>query len=191
MIDEPGAITEVQARAATKCGRRFRASCPSQCQSGKSAKAKLPGWSEVPALLTQMSSRPRPPTAASMSRGTVSSAVMSPTSFAARRPRRSISETTSSSSCSRRAVTTTSAPASASPMAMPRPMPRPAPVTTATAPSSRNCAIRSESAGSVGVVVARPVRPVGLRCGIYAPLLIIGRMRRWRGSASGRQTARR
>ena len=53
-----------------------------------------------------------------------------------RRPRRSISDATSSTSARRRAVATTSAPASARPSAIARPMPLVPPDTTATSPAS-------------------------------------------------------
>ena len=110
----------------------------------------MPLCSEPPALLTQMSSRPISATVRVTRPRTTSASVMSPGMPIARRPRASISATTSSISSVRRAVTTTSAPQSASPIAMPRPMPRPEPVTTATLPSSRK-----ESSREGVVVIAR------------------------------------
>src|SRR6266404_2714984 len=131
MTPAPSATISRAAFCATmKAARTFSPSSRSRVPSSTSRK----GCGRLtPALLTRMSSRPRPAIASR----TASDRVTSKGSARAFPPPEAISHATSSSSLGVRLTTTSSAPAAASASATARPMPRPAPVTSAILPSRR------------------------------------------------------
>src|SRR5262249_44772428 len=141
-------IGPISTRVHRNTARRLTFSTRSQSATGMSWSSD---WVKIPALLTRMSTGPRPACTCSAMARTAASSLMSQRTNSPRRPAASISARTPAA-CSGPAwsTTATSAPSRANPAAMPCPIPDAAPVTTATLPSSFPMPLISTGYGSGG-----------------------------------------
>ena len=132
-----GSIEFVSALFTKNTARRLTFSTRSQSATGMSSSSD---WVKMPALLTRMSTGPRPACTCSAMAAVAVSSLTSQRTNSPRRPAASISARTPAA-CSGPAwsTTATSAPSRANAAAMPCPIPDAAPVTTATCPQASPC----------------------------------------------------